>query len=83
MDHKKMPDLEQAGTPVEIEPKRSIVTVDMKEWTELGARLAAAGPEKYEEILEALGKIVDAQETIAAFDWQLLFGARPSKRYMA
>lgn len=58
-------------------------TVDVIEWTELGARLAEAGPEKYDEILEALRKIVEAQETIAAFDWQLLFGQRPSKRYMA
>lgn len=58
-------------------------TVDMAEWRDLGHRLAIAGPKKYEEIVEALRKIVEAQETIAAFDWQLLFGARPSKRYRA
>lgn len=63
-------------------PRRAGIT-DMEEWGELGHRLAVAGPEKYEEILDALRKIVDAQETIAAFDWQLLFGVRPTKRYQA
>ena len=58
-------------------------TVTMDEWDDLGVRLAVAGPEKYDEILDALRKIVEAQETIASFDWQLLFGARPSKRYLA
>jgi hypothetical protein len=57
--------------------------VDLKEWTELGLRPAVSGPRKFEEIVNALRKIVDAQETIATFDWQLLFGARPSKRYQA
>ena len=57
--------------------------VDVVEWTEIGARLAAAGPEKYAEVLEAVRKIVEAQEVIAQFDWQLLFGERPSKRYRA
>ena len=57
--------------------------VDVVEWTDLGARLATAGPEKYDEILVALRKIVEAQELIAEFDWQLLFGERPSKRYQA
>lgn len=57
--------------------------VDVVEWTDLGARLATAGPEKYDEILTALRKIVEAQELIASFDWQLLFGERPSKRYQA
>lgn len=58
-------------------------TTDIGEWLELGHRLAIAGPEKYDEIVDALRKIVDAQETIATFDWQLLFGKRPSKRYQA
>lgn len=58
-------------------------TKDVSEWTELAARLAAAGPDKYDELLEAMRQIVEAQETLAAFDWQLLFGARPSKRYLA
>ena len=62
---------------------RKFEVVDVAEWTELGARLANAGPEKYAEILDALRKIVEAQELIAEFDWQLLFGERPSKRYHA
>lgn len=57
--------------------------VDVVEWSELGARLAEAGPEKYREVLEAVRKIVEGQETIAEFDWQLLFGERPNKRYHA
>jgi hypothetical protein len=57
--------------------------VDVVEWSELGARLVKAGPAKYDEVLDAVRKIVDAQETIAEFDWQLLFGERPSKRYRA
>jgi hypothetical protein len=57
--------------------------VDVTEWSELAARLAVAGPEKHDELLDALRKIVEAQEEIARFDWQLLFGARPSKRYVA
>lgn len=57
--------------------------VDVSEWTELGLRLKTAGHEKYVEILEAVEKIVEAQEVIAQFDWQLLFGERPSKRYHA
>lgn len=58
-------------------------TVDVREWTELGARLAEAGPGKFESLLESLRKIVEAQEVIAKFDWQLLFRGRPSKRYEA
>lgn len=57
--------------------------VDVVEWSELGARLAKAGPEKYAEIVEAVRRITEAQEVIAEFDWQLLFGERPSKRYLA
>lgn len=57
--------------------------VDVVEWSELGARLAKVGPEKYAELLEAIRKITEAQEVIAEFDWQLLFGERPSKRYHA
>lgn len=55
--------------------------IDVSEWAELGARLAEVSPRKFEELLGATRKIVDAQETIAQFDWQLLFGERPSKRY--
>jgi len=60
-----------------------IECVDVVEWTELGARLLEAGPEKYDEILTALRKIVETQEVLREFDWQLLFGERPSKRYQA
>lgn len=57
--------------------------LDVAEWTALGARLADASPEKYAELLTALRSIVEAQEVIAGFDWQLLFGERPSKVYQA
>lgn len=57
--------------------------VDVREWSELGVRLAEVGPAKFEELLEAMRKIVEAQELIAKYDWQLLFGERPSKRYRA
>lgn len=79
MTKDKMPFLQQGGT----ENAGAEKAIDIAEWTELGHRLAIAGPEKYAEIVEALRKIVDAQETIAVFDWQLLFGARPTKRYQA
>lgn len=62
---------------------RKLEVVDVVEWSELGARLAKAGPEKYTEILDAVRKITEVQETISEFDWQLLFGERPSKRYHA
>jgi len=64
-------------------PSATLKTFDMSEWNELGRRLAISGPKKLAEILHALRKIVDAQETIASFDWQLLFGRRPNKRYQA
>jgi len=56
---------------------------DVSEWMDLAARLAIAGPSKYDELLQALRQIVEVQEEIARFDWQLLFGERPSKRYHA
>lgn len=57
--------------------------VDVIEWAELGARLSKAGPAKYAEVLDAIRQITEAQEVIARFDGQLLFGERPSKRYAA
>lgn len=57
--------------------------VDVVEWNDLGVRLAEAGPQKFSEVLDAIRKITEAQEVIADFDWQLLFGERPSKRYHA
>lgn len=62
-------------------PKTEIT--DLSEWNDLGAKLAVVGRTKYDEVIEALRKIVEAQEVLAQFDWQLLFGERPSKRYLA
>ena len=53
------------------------------EWLALGERLLAAGPEKFTEVLRSLRDVVEAQETIAKFDWQLLLRGRPRKRYEA
>ncbi len=50
---------------------------------DLGERLMAAGPEKFHEMLRGLRDVVEAQETIAKFDWQLLHRGRPRKRYEA
>lgn len=59
--------------------------IDVSECAALLVRLAIASPEKYDEIVGALRQIVDHAETLASFDWQLLFGVRPSscKRYQA
>lgn len=56
---------------------------DVTEWAELGARLVDANEQKFTELLDALRKIVDAQEMIAQFDWQLFLRSRPGKRYQA
>lgn len=57
---------------------------ELAEWIALGMRLRAAGPEKHEQVMEGLRHVVDAQETIASFDWQLaLRTSRPRKRYRA
>jgi hypothetical protein len=53
------------------------------EWLALGERLLAAGPDKFYEMLRMLREVVEAQETIAKFDWQLLHRGRPRKRYEA
>jgi hypothetical protein len=53
------------------------------EWTELGARLEQAGPDKFDEIVEALRSTVGVQETIAEFDRQLWLRCRPNKVYEA
>jgi hypothetical protein len=53
------------------------------EWVALAERLLAAGPEKFAEVLRGLRDVVEAQETIARFDWQLLHRGRPRKRYEA
>ena len=52
-------------------------------WLELGDRLLAAGPEKFFEVLRGLQDVVEAQEIIVKFDWQLLHRGRPRKTYRA
>lgn len=54
-----------------------------REWIELADRLYAAGPDKFHEVLRGLRDVVEAQEIIARFDWQLLHRGRPRKRYTA
>jgi hypothetical protein len=53
------------------------------EWMRLAERLYVAGPEKFEEVLAAMRELVDAQEIIARFDWQLMMRGRPRKQYRA
>jgi hypothetical protein len=53
------------------------------EWAELAERLYAAGPDKFYEVLRGLRDVVEAQEIIAKFDWQLLHRGRPRKTYRA
>jgi hypothetical protein len=53
------------------------------EWVELGERLAAAGLDKFFEVLRGLREVVEAQEIIKRFDWQLLLRGRPRKVYRA
>lgn len=53
------------------------------ELIELGERLMAAGPQKFYEVLRGLREVVEAQEIIARFDWQLLHRGRPRKVYRA
>lgn len=57
--------------------------VDVQEWLELGGKLADLNEKKFYELLEAMRGIVEAQQVLAEFDWQLMFRARPSKRYRA
>lgn len=52
-------------------------------WVELGERLKVAGPDKFDEVLEGLRHVVEAQEIIKRFDWQLLHRGRPRKQYRA
>jgi hypothetical protein len=52
-------------------------------WLELGDRLLAAGPAKFFEVLKGLHDVVEAQEIIQRFDWQILFRGRPRKVYRA
>ncbi len=52
-------------------------------WVALGERLAAASVTKFDEVARSLEHVVEAQEVIARFDWQLPFRGRPRKRYLA
>lgn len=54
-----------------------------REWAELAERLHTAGPDKFYEVLRGLRDVVEAQEIIARFDWQLLHRGRPRKVYRA
>lgn len=54
-----------------------------REWEQLAERLMAAGPDKFFEVLRGLRDVVEAQEVIARFDWQLLHRGRPRKVYRA
>lgn len=57
---------------------------DVLEWVEIGARLAAASPNRFAEIKQTLRTTLDAAETIAAYDYQLFTTrGRPTKRYLA
>ncbi len=53
------------------------------EWRELGERLLEASPEKFDEVLRGMRDVVEAQEIIARFDWQLMHRGRPRKLYRA
>lgn len=55
----------------------------MSAWTELGERLALVSPDKFDDVLEKLTAVVEAQELIAQFDHQLFLRGRPRKRYQA
>lgn len=54
--------------------------VDIAEWTELGARLAACRRDKFEEIVEALRRIVDAYTPSGGYDEMPIFVGRASTR---
>jgi hypothetical protein len=56
---------------------------EIAEWLSFGMRLKAAGEEKYAEVVASLELVVAAQETLAEFDWQLMFRSRPGKQYTA
>lgn len=52
-------------------------------WVALGDRLASACREKFNEVIKSIEHVVEAQEVLAKFDWQLWFRGRPRKRYTA
>lgn len=57
---------------------------DFMAWIRLGTRLMAASPAKFGKTMRAVERIVEAQETIAEHDDQLVLRPeRPEKRYLA
>ncbi len=52
-------------------------------WLAIGERIHAAGSVKFTQVLDGLRQVAEAQEVLAAFDWQLPFRGRPRKRYLA
>lgn len=57
--------------------------MDENEWLELGRRLRALSPEKFDEALRGMRDVVEAQEVISRFDSQLFLRGRPRKLYEA
>ncbi len=53
------------------------------EWLALGEQLLSANADKFEEVVSGLRDVVEAQQIIARFDWQLMHRGRPRKRYQA
>lgn len=72
-----MEDVVPPGTEVELD------TDTKEELLALAERLHRAGPEKFFEVLIGLRQVVEAQEIIARFDWQLMHRGRPKKVYRA
>ena len=45
--------------------RKKIEFRDMREWTQLGAQVADLHPEKYDELIQAMRKIVEATHVLA------------------
>ena len=56
---------------------------DISEWSELGARLASANGDKFDRVLDAVKRIVDAQEMFAEFEGHPRLVIGRSGRYSA
>jgi len=53
------------------------------QWAALGAALRELDEAKFEEVQSGLRDLIEAQQIIARYDWQLMFRGRPRKRYHA
>lgn len=53
------------------------------EWLKLGEELLAVNAEKFHEVVGGLRDVIEAQQIIARFDWQLMHRGRPRKVYRA